>query len=170
MSHSGLTTPIAYSDIPDLDSGRIPFPMSKEDHYAIGERKTVLVFSPEIVDESLLDQSIRSLLETLQSPTNRLYLDIVLFSSYSSEVQEIWKHLFATLSDCSILFLPKTPDPWSSQLNSYLESEHVEQLIFVTVSVSVSINSSNPCASPWMPLSTRQLRPIFSGTTCLFTA
>ena len=144
--------------------------MSKEDHYAMGERKTVLVFSPEIVDESLLDQSIRSLVEVLQSPTNRLYLDIVLFSSYSSEMQETWKRMFAILSDCSIFFLPKISDPWSSQLNSYIESEHIEQLIFVAVGVSVSIESSNPCASPWMPLSMRQLRPTFSGTTCPFTA
>ena len=136
----------------------------------MGERKTVLVFSPEIVDESLLDQSIRSLVEVLQSPTNRLYLDIVLFSSYSNEMQETWKRLFATLSDCSILFLPKTSDPWSSQLDSYIESEHIEQLIFVAVSVSIPIESSNPCASPWMPLSTRQLRPTFSGTICPFIA
>ena len=136
----------------------------------MGERKTVLVFSTEIADESLLDQSIRSLAQVLQSPTNRLYLDIVLFSSYSSEMQETWKCLFATFSDCSILFLSKTSDSWSSQLNSYLENEHIEQLIFVTVGVSVSIESSNPCASPWMPLSMRQLRPTFSGTTCHFTA
>ncbi|KAM7455325.1 hypothetical protein BLSTO_03921 [Blastocystis sp. subtype 1] len=107
----------------------------------MGERKTVLVFSPEIVDESLLDQSIRSLAEVLQSPTNRLYLDIVLFSSYSSEMQETWKRLFATFSDCSIFFLPKTSDPWSSQLNSYLEGEHIEQLIFVTQPVRFALDA-----------------------------
>ena len=143
--------------------------MSKEDHYAVGERKTVLVFSPAIIDETLLDQSIHSLFETLKSPTNRLYLDIVLFSHYSTEMQETWKDLFTGITDCSISFLPKTSDPWSSQLNDYLESEQVEQLIFITVTISILVDSRNLYASLWMHSSMWQPPPTFYGMIYPFT-
>ena len=133
MSHSGLTGPIAYRDIPDLDSGRIPFPMSAAGHYAVGERKTVLVFSYEITDVSALDQSIRSLVAVLSSPTNRLFLDVVLFSQYPEERTEQWKGLFSTLQDCPIILLTESTSTLQQQLMQYLEIERVEQCIVITV-------------------------------------
>lgn len=107
--------------------------MSAAGHYAVGERKTVLVFSYEITDVSALDQSIRSLVAVLSSPTNRLFLDVVLFSQYPEERTEQWKGLFSTLQDCPIILLTESTSTLQQQLMQYLEIEKVEQCIVITV-------------------------------------
>lgn len=54
----------SWNDIPDLDAGRIPFPISMRGRYAIGERKTAVVvflgFAPLGDEQRMLDSLLSS--------------------------------------------------------------------------------------------------------------
>ena len=66
MNPTGTYKHITYVNIPDLDAGRIPYPMSKKGRYAVGERKTVmflLSIGIILIEEILFNHGKNNLME-----------------------------------------------------------------------------------------------------------
>ena len=138
----------SWGDIPDMDAGRIPFPMSKQGRYAIGERKTAIVlligYSPYVSFEQYFSM-LSSLSQVMQSKSNRLFVDVglVLYrSDHEKEVNE-WKEQFLKMNqDCQVFLIsqssntrPSISSAYSlrSSLLSTLEKANYEQVIVITV-------------------------------------
>ena len=99
---------VEYRDIPDLDAGRIPYPISKRGRYSVGERKTVILILSDSFTEEDLEKTVRSLYSVLTHPSNRLFVDLLLvdwidhlpqshFSTLSDLITQIGDCVFQTL-------------------------------------------------------------------------
>lgn len=154
----------SWSDIPERDAGRIPFPQSKRGRYAIGERKTALVLLIGYTAYSSFEQDLRmlsSLSSVMQSHQNRLFVDVglVIYRSEQTNMAgtvgtmgtlNTWKEEFTKANeDCRVFILQhservRSSKPLSQSLRESLLEEltkgQYEQVIMITVGKRLSLS------------------------------
>ena len=135
----------SWNDIPDLDAGRIPFPISSRGRYALGERKTAVVvflgLFPLRDEQRMLD----SILSVLNSKENRVYVDMVaaLYDDSRESDFKSWSNLLLnTNEDCQVLTVKRTKQIRNAKGDRYnlreellnvLEAANYEQVLVILV-------------------------------------
>lgn len=129
---------IEYGDIPDLDAGRIPYPKSKSGKYAVGERKSIVVFIIDSFSTRDLATSFQSLYSVLTHPSNRLYIDFLLVDWEGSGRSNLENSL-PSVPDCSLYTLYEKRSKGSSHFSlieataRFLTEHQYEQFLLVNV-------------------------------------
>lgn len=142
MNPTGSLKHITYVDIPDLDAGRIPFPMSGKGRYAVGERKTVLLLLSDSFSSWELDSTLQSLFEVLRNPVNRVFIDILVvdWDDNSRKVSlQTWEEKYKEIEDCSFysiqpsLSMKNTHYSLIDSAFQFIIQSQYEQLFLVSV-------------------------------------
>lgn len=142
MNPTGTYKHITYVNIPDLDAGRIPYPMSRKGRYAVGERKTILFLLSDSFSTMELDQTLQSLLDVLQNQINRVFIDVLVVdwdtSNRKATIQS-WKKLFDGIEDCSFFSIQVAISNKNTHFTlienafQFIDQSHYEQIFFVPV-------------------------------------
>ena len=142
MNPTGVFKHIPYVNIPDLDAGRIPYPMSEKGRYAVGERKTVLFLLSDSFSTMELNQTLQSLLDVLRNPINRVFIDILVIdwdNSNRRDTIQSWKEQFERIEDCSFFSIQVAISNKNTHFTlienafQFIDQSHYEQIFFVPV-------------------------------------